>query len=439
MSTINTNGLNVNYPVPGENNSSQGFRNNFTNIKTNLDTAGNEITDLQNNVVLKSALANSTINNDMANTLISNASTLGFRATTYNLGNALSGTVIVNCTLGDVQYGNVAGNIVLQFGNWAPTGTQSKLQLQLGRANADVNYTISLPSEAIVDDNHGWVLLENYSYPNNVSTLTFPHDVTQVNFTLTSNDCGNTIFVEPTNRPFKSTQVQLRTPPSTGQLGDVAGTICIEANCIPQLSVSTLANDFLVTSNTSSLYLGLPVVFTASNATVSTEANITLGTTYYISNIANATSFKVSSTTSLASNVDLAGNANVMNMNSINYLYFSIADYNATANSVNIESTTSPNIITVQTGSVASANLRVNQPIIFTGEENSNLGITVGKPYYIVNAWNGNNNITVSETRYNGVAGPEVNVNTVANANVDVDFTAYNGTDIFRRASFNPF
>ena len=36
MSAINTNGLDVNYPVPGVNNNSQGFRDNFASIKTNL-------------------------------------------------------------------------------------------------------------------------------------------------------------------------------------------------------------------------------------------------------------------------------------------------------------------------------------------------------------------------------------------------------------------
>jgi hypothetical protein len=53
MSAINTNGLDVNYPIPGQNNSSQGFRNNFASIKTNLDTAGSEISELQNKVVFK--------------------------------------------------------------------------------------------------------------------------------------------------------------------------------------------------------------------------------------------------------------------------------------------------------------------------------------------------------------------------------------------------
>jgi hypothetical protein len=108
MSTINTNGVDVNYPVPGINNNSQGFRDNFASIKTNLNTAGTEITDLQNKVVLKQALSNTTINNDMANTLISNAATRSFRATTYNLGNALSGTVLIDVSLADVHIGTIA-------------------------------------------------------------------------------------------------------------------------------------------------------------------------------------------------------------------------------------------------------------------------------------------------------------------------------------------
>ena len=40
MSTINTNGIDGNYPTPGQNNSSEGFRDNFTAIKNNLNTAG---------------------------------------------------------------------------------------------------------------------------------------------------------------------------------------------------------------------------------------------------------------------------------------------------------------------------------------------------------------------------------------------------------------
>ena len=55
-STINPNNINGAYPVAGQDNDSQGFRDNFTNTKTNFQAAATEITDLQNKVVLKAAL-----------------------------------------------------------------------------------------------------------------------------------------------------------------------------------------------------------------------------------------------------------------------------------------------------------------------------------------------------------------------------------------------
>lgn len=231
MSTINTNGINVNYPVPGENNSSQGFRDNFASIKTNLNLAATEITDLQTKVVVKSALANTTVNNDMGNTLISNAATRGFRATTYNLGNALSGTVVVNVQSGDVQYGTIVGNVTLQFGGWAPTGTQSNVQLQLSISNS--NAVISFPTEVVnANNNFGVTTLENYAVASNVATVTAPHDVSQLDYRLSSTDCGNTILIEPYNRPRKSTQITIRTPANIGNPGDLAGTTCVDSSYV---------------------------------------------------------------------------------------------------------------------------------------------------------------------------------------------------------------
>lgn len=49
-SNINTETLDALYPVAGVDNDSQGFRDNFFNIKTNLDHASTELTDLQNGV-----------------------------------------------------------------------------------------------------------------------------------------------------------------------------------------------------------------------------------------------------------------------------------------------------------------------------------------------------------------------------------------------------
>ena len=46
-STINPNNIDITYPIAGQDNDTQGFRDNFRNIKNNLNTARLEITDLQ--------------------------------------------------------------------------------------------------------------------------------------------------------------------------------------------------------------------------------------------------------------------------------------------------------------------------------------------------------------------------------------------------------
>tara|TARA_R110000868_G_scaffold68015_2_gene201325 strand:+ start:331 stop:1362 length:1032 start_codon:yes stop_codon:yes gene_type:complete len=279
MSTINTNGINVSYPVPGVNNNSQGFRNNFNAIKTNLDVAGAELSDLQTKAVVTSALANTTVNNDMANTLISNASTRGFRATTYNLGNALSGTVLINVALGDVQYGTVSGNVTFDFGSWAPAGTQSNVELQLSVSNSSA--VITFPSQVVfANNNYGVTTVENFANVGNTPTITTPYGVSQLDYRLSSVDCGNTITIEPYNRPRMVTQVQQRTPTPTGYQGDVAGTFAVDANyfyvctstfasggvntLVKTASATTATGNLITLSDTTSLAVNKPIVFSGT-------------------------------------------------------------------------------------------------------------------------------------------------------------------------------
>jgi hypothetical protein len=292
MSTINTNGINVNYPVPGVNNNSQGFRDNFAAIRTNLNTAGTEITDLQNKVVVKSALANTTVNNDMANTLISNALTRSFRASTYNLGGAISGTILINASLGDVQYGTIAGNTTIQFAGWAPTGTQSNLQLQLAVSNSQA--VITFPTEVT----YGVTSLENYANVANVPTVSIPYGVTQLDYNFSTVDCGNTITVEPYNNNRIASQVQQRTPSPTGFQGDVLGDIAVDTEYVYVCTASynstantvaianaTATGNLLTVSNTGSLTLNDPIIFTGANVT---QANLVANTIYYVKDIASA-------------------------------------------------------------------------------------------------------------------------------------------------------
>jgi Chaperone of endosialidase len=59
-SLINSNQINVNYPVAGQDNDTQGFRNNFQNIQTSFNIAASEVTALQANASL-SLLIQSTV------------------------------------------------------------------------------------------------------------------------------------------------------------------------------------------------------------------------------------------------------------------------------------------------------------------------------------------------------------------------------------------
>ena len=418
MSTINTNPINVNYPVPGVNNNSQGFRDNFASIVTNLNAAGTEITDLQNKVVVKQALIGTTINNDMANTLISNASTRSFRATTYNLGNAIAGTVLVNVSLADVQYGTVAANTTINFGSWAPSGTQSNVQLNLSISNN--LSTISFPANVVLSPDTGATTLEHYSNIGGNLAVTVPNGVSQLNYLISTTDCGNTLYISPINRPRISTQVQQRLVPPTGLPGDVNGDVAVSPS-VNQLSITaTNAADYFSTTDTTQLYTDQPIVFTGT----SFEANITSGTTYYVKTISANTYFTVATTVGGA-NVNLAGGTGVMYANPASYVYVATDTYNATACVTSVTNTfSSGNLITLS-GNLSSLTSAVNAPIVFT----ANMGGLVSNTVYYIKTVN-SPNITVSQSRTNGVAGSTVALssNTVATS-----ATYYVGNDIWKR------
>lgn len=328
MSQINTNGINVNYPVPGVNNNSQGFRDNFATIRTNLNTATAEITDLQNNVVVKAALANTVVNNNMANTLISNALTRSFRASTYNLGNNISNNVVINASLGDVQYGTISGNTTLQFAGWAPSGTQSNVQLILNISNSQS--VISFPSQVSMTGTYGVETLENFANIGNVATISVPYGVNQLEYRLSTTDCGNNITIEPYNRPRISTQIQQRTPAPTGYQGDVAGDIAVNANyvyvctgtfdsgntiSIPSIT-ATYAGNLINCVSTSSLVVNSPIVFTGN-----TWGNIVANTVYYIKSIPDVANITISATGfdgTAGTTFSVSANTGTMSANSYN-------------------------------------------------------------------------------------------------------------------------
>ena len=149
-SQVNPNNIDGTYPVAGQDNDSQGFRDNFTNIRNNLTYVKAEIEDLQNKVVLKSALSNSTLDNDFAGNIIANPSFTAWRETYNNIGST-SGTVTINFANGNFQKLTMAGSVTLIFS--FPTSTNNQYSsVKLWISNPNSGYTITLPTIVTLGD-----------------------------------------------------------------------------------------------------------------------------------------------------------------------------------------------------------------------------------------------------------------------------------------------
>lgn len=122
-SNISTTGINTSYPIAGQDNDTQGFRDNFSSIKYNLTTAATEITALQANVsgfgtIISnvSTIQTQLVNGSFANITLTSALSLANISTTQRASISPSnGMLIYNNTYNKFQgYANGAwGNITL--------------------------------------------------------------------------------------------------------------------------------------------------------------------------------------------------------------------------------------------------------------------------------------------------------------------------------------
>ena len=147
-SAINPNNIDGAYPVAGQDNNSQGFRDNFTNTATNFQYAADEISDLQAKVVLKSALTGTTLDNNMGGSVLSNAQLQDMSETVVALG-TVSGTNTINYALGSFQTLTTNGAVALAFSNFPPAATAGTVRVQV--TVASVAHTLVLPAAVTVN------------------------------------------------------------------------------------------------------------------------------------------------------------------------------------------------------------------------------------------------------------------------------------------------
>ena len=213
-SNINPNNIDGAYPVAGQDNNSQGFRDNFTNTSTNFQYAADEITDLQNNAVLKSALTGTVLDNNMLGAILSNAQFQQISETRV-LQTLTTGSITINFALGSYQIINSStGSISLALSNFPAAGTTGSVAVQVTISNR--SHTLTIPT-TVSTNNRG---IQGLNTSTNVITFAAPGTYS---FVFTTSDGGSSYTITETNKqlqPFNNSSEDL----SSGAAANLALT-----------------------------------------------------------------------------------------------------------------------------------------------------------------------------------------------------------------------
>lgn len=189
-SNINPYNINGAFPVAGQDNSSQGFRDNFTNIKNNFLFAQNELNDLQGKALLTGALNGQTLSNDMAGTVIRRPQLAAWTQTLYDLG-AVATSATLDFNQANFQKFTTAGSINLSFANWPTstgTGALGYGSMRVWIKITSVNHSLILPTSVTV----GVTEIAGYNPANQTITFDAPGDYI---FDFSSIDGGNNYLI----------------------------------------------------------------------------------------------------------------------------------------------------------------------------------------------------------------------------------------------------
>jgi hypothetical protein len=318
MSSINPNNIDGTYPIAGQDNDSQGFRDNFTNIKNNFTFSKTEIEDLQNNAILKTALAGTTLDNNLNNAQLYGAQIRKFTETREDLGTQV-GLVPISWNDAHFQTLAITGNTTISLSGWPTSGFWTQLTLDVTPSTDNLGLT--LPAAVSVNASN----IQGFSG----NTITLAKGNVSYRFEFSTYDGGTTIGIRDLYRNYDAS--------SGFESINVAGNVLASSAVLSTLTVNgnvTLAGGTrdtgyqfsAPTANVAVTALpGKSRLILTPIATISFGANVTLpggnvdGTTFSISsNVATTLSVQASNGTS----VDPYANVQLSAGTSATYLYY---------------------------------------------------------------------------------------------------------------------
>ncbi len=250
-SQINPTAINDQYPVAGQPNNTQGFRDNFAGTKTNFEYASEEITELQTKSILNAALDNGsalTTQNNMLGSPLIGAKIRNFSADSVNIATT-SGPITLDYSQGHYQRIATTGNITLGFSNFAPSGSLSSMRVQT---------IIDAPGRTMTLSPYvtqGTTGIQGYAN----STITFAAAGTY-QFGFTTSDSGATIAIEDINRPLSIYTNAF------GYGNTAGGTVTQSTNKSTGVTLNKPCGE--ITMNNASLAAATTVTFTLTNSVI---------------------------------------------------------------------------------------------------------------------------------------------------------------------------
>jgi hypothetical protein len=287
-SQINQNTIDATYPIAGQDNSSQGFRNNFSAIQTNFGYAYNEISSLQSNAIIRNQ------NNDLGgNTTITSGTFRTSRETIFAIG-SVSGNIPLDYLNGSYQTITLTGSTVLTFNSFSgANGQQTRFRLEV--TITDTSFTLTIPASVSINKDTIAGISGNTIYFSDPGTYIFE---------FATNNGGTSFHVSDLSRPRNEMQGNVSVVTSINNAAQAGITMTVTN--VSGNAYGTITCDEIVTGN---------LTYDANGAVFSgnVEADWFIANSGYIGNIRTPSQTFITDLGTLNS-LSVSGNANIGNL-----------------------------------------------------------------------------------------------------------------------------